>query len=123
MLISNENTPHFPINTIKRGFAKSSRKLIFWLIFIINLFNHLDHGAIAACTTYLMNELSLDHADLGLVGSLVYLGLTIGSTLAGKIFSTYTPKWIVSITILLSCVFLYSLTDSKTMLGLSISRI
>ena len=123
MLISNENTSHFPINTIKRGFAKSSRKLIFWLIFIINLFNHLDHGAIAACTTYLMNELSLDHADLGLVGSLVYLGLTIGSTLAGKIFSTYTPKWIVSITILLSCVFLYSLTDSKTMLGLSISRI
>ena len=71
----------------KRGFAKITRKLLFWLIFIINLFNHLDHGAIAACTTYLMTELNLDHADLGIVGSLVYLGLTCGASLAGMLFS------------------------------------
>lgn len=110
------------IHSIKRGFAKSSRKLIFWLIFLINLFNHLDHGAIAACTTYLMSELNLDHADLGIVGSLVYLGLTFGASLAGMIFSAYTPKWIVSISIIVSCVFLYSLTDSQTILGLCVSR-
>ena len=106
----------------KRGFAKITRKLLFWLIFIINLFNHLDHGAIAACTTYLMTELNLDHADLGIVGSLVYLGLTCGASLAGMLFSAYTPKWIVSISIIASCIFLYSLTDSTSMLGLCFSR-
>ena len=118
---SETETPIISSN-IKRGFAKYSRKLIFYLIFFINLFNHLDHGAISACNTYLMNELNLTHADLGFIGSLVYLGLTFGAILAGYIFNIYTPKWIVSISILLTCIFLYSLTISNTFISLCISR-
>ena len=118
---SETETPNISSN-IKRGFAKYSRKLIFYLIFFINLFNHLDHGAISACNTYLMNELNLSHADLGFIGSLVYLGLTFGAILAGYIFNIYTPKWIVSISILITCIFLYSLTISNTFISLCISR-
>ena len=109
---SETETPIISSN-IKRGFAKYSRKLIFYLIFFINLFNHLDHGAISACNTYLMNELNLSHADLGFIGSLVYLGLTFGAILAGYIFNIYTPKWIVSISILITYIhlFLFVLED------------
>lgn len=117
-LLQNGNTI-----AIKRGFAKYSRKLIFWLIFTINLLNHLDHGSIAACTTNLMEELDLDHAQLGVVGSLVYLGLTLGAIIAGKVFNTYEPKWIVSISIIVSSFFLYYMTKCTSMLGLSLCRL
>ena len=54
-----------------------------------------------------MNELNLSHADLGFIGSLVYLGLTFGAILAGYIFNIYTPKWIVSISILITYIYLF----------------
>ena len=58
---SETETPIISSN-IKRGFAKYSRKFIFYLIFLINLFYHFDHEAISVCYIYLMNELNLSHA-------------------------------------------------------------
>ena len=39
---------------------------------------NVDHGILPACTTEVKEDLQLDNANLGLLGSLVYAGLVIG---------------------------------------------
>jgi hypothetical protein len=113
----------FPqIKTVKRGFGKFRRKLIFFLIFAINILINFDHGSIAAGATTLMKELNLDHVSLGLIGSLVYLGLTFGASSAGPLFNNYSPKWIVATSIGIACFFLYYFTLVQTSLGLGLCR-
>lgn len=63
---------------VHRGFGKFKRKLIFLLLCLINILLNMDHGAIPAGTTVLMKELNLDYIQLGIIGSLVFLGLTLG---------------------------------------------
>ena len=119
---SSELSTSLKIESIKRGFSKNSRKIIFYLILSIHFLNHLDHGAIDACNTYLMSELNLDHSDLGSVGSSVFLGLTFGASIAGYIFNYISPKWIISSSIILTCLSLYFLTQSKNLIYLCLCR-
>ena len=110
-------------NKTRRGFGKFNRKLVFFLIFFINILINLDHGAIPAGTTKLMSDLDLDHVYIGMIGSFVFLGLTIGASIAGFMFNNYTPKWVVCGSILSSSFFLYCFTQSKTFFILGLSRI
>jgi hypothetical protein len=54
-------------------------KLIFAVVFCTNLMINVDHGILPACTKEVKEELNLDNANLGLLGSLVYLGLVLGN--------------------------------------------
>jgi len=119
---SSQNSLSYQTESLKRGFSKKKRKLVFYLILLIHFFNHLDHGAIDACNTYLMTELNLDHSDLGSVGSSVFLGLTFGASIAGYIFNYFTPKCIVSCSIILTSLSLYFLTQSNTLFYLCLCR-
>lgn len=107
----------------KRGFGKFKRKLIFLLIFLINIIINFDHGAIPAATTTLMTNLNLDHVAIGVLGSLVFLGLTLGACCAGPLFNNYAPKWIVSAGIIAANLFLYYFTQATTAVGLGICRV
>lgn len=106
-----------------RPFGKSKRRVIFILIFFINILINLDHGAIPAGTTKLKNELGLDNVALGIIGSFVFLGLVLGSLSAGIIFQTYSCKWTVNLSLLFSCFFLYFFTISENIIVLSLCRI
>lgn len=107
---------------IRRGFGKEMRKLIFILIFSISMLTNFDHGAIPAATTVLMEELHLNSMTLGIIGSILFLGLTFGASSAGFIFNNYTPKWIVTISIGCSCFFLYNFSQATTPVSLGIFR-
>jgi MFS family permease len=107
---------------IRRGFGKFMRKMIFILIVIIDILLNVDHGAIPAATTILMNELKLDSFSLGVIGSILFFGLTCGAIAAGPLFNNYAPKWIISISIIGCSFCLYSFTESNTMAMLSFWR-
>jgi hypothetical protein len=51
---------------------------MFYVIFFTNLMINVDHGILPAATTVLKTDLELDNMNLGLLGSLVYLGLVLG---------------------------------------------
>lgn len=106
-----------------RPFGKFKRKLIFLLIFLINILINIDHGAIPAATTTLKRDLLIDNVSLGIIGSLVYLGLVLGALSASIIFQSYSSKWVVSVSLIISCFFLYLFTVSESVFMLSISRI
>jgi MFS family permease len=95
---------------LHRPFGKFRRKVIFLLIFFVNVLINIDHGAIPAATTIMKRDLDLDNIELGTIGSLVYLGLVLGAMSAGPIFNMYGSKWIVILSVLISCFFLYFFT-------------
>jgi sugar phosphate permease len=108
---------------LHRPFGKFRRKVIFLLIFFVNVLINIDHGAIPAATTIMKRDLDLDNIELGTIGSLVYLGLVLGAMSAGPIFNMYGPKWIVILSVLISCFFLYFFTIVTSIAMLAICRI
>ena len=75
--------------------------LIFVHIFITNILINFDHGTIPAALTELKNDLNLTNADIGILGSLVYLGLTLGATITAPLFSKFNPKYIMTLSLFL----------------------
>ena len=107
----------------RRPYSKYRRKLIFILICIINILINCDHGAIPAGTTELKEAKNLSNIQLGTIGSLVYLGLVLGSISGGFIFSTYSSKWVIIISLLATCAFLYFFTESNYYLTMAFCRV
>ena len=70
----NKIIPHKPYS-YRRPFSKKKRKFIYILICLINIFINLDRGAIPAGTTEIKNKNKISNAELGMIGSLLYLGL------------------------------------------------
>ena len=107
----------------RRPYSKSRRKLIFILICIINIMINCDHGAIPAGTKELKEAKNLSNMQLGTIGSLVYLGLVLGSISGGFIFSNYASKWVVIISLIASCAFLYFFTISDNWETMAFCRV
>jgi MFS family permease len=107
----------------RRGFGNYRRKLILILLVFINIFINLDHGSIPAATSTLMTELNLDHVALGIIGSLVFLGITIGAVVAGPMFNMYAPKWLIIVSLLCISFFLYAFISATSVLYLGFSRV
>lgn len=61
----------------------------------LNMLINLDHGIIPACTYELKRDLNIDDLFLGMLGSLVFLGLMVGSLSSGVLFTKYSSKTIL----------------------------
>ena len=107
----------------RRPYSKYRRKLIFILICIINILINCDHGAIPAGTKELKEAKNLSNIQLGTIGSLVYLGLILGSISGGYIFSTYASKWVIINSLIATCIFLYFFTVSNYYLTMAFCRV
>ena len=107
----------------RRPYSKYRRKLIFILICIINILINCDHGAIPAGTKELKEAKNLSNIQLGTIGSLVYLGLVLGSISGGYIFSTYGSKWVIINSLLATCIFLYFFTTSDIYTTMALCRV
>ena len=124
---SNKNSSkHIIINksySYRRPFSKQKRKFIFLLICLINILINLDRGAIPAGTTEIKEKNNITNAELGMIGSLLYFGLVLGSLTGGYFFSKYSSKWLVILSLFSFCFFLYSFTILVNCGGLYICRV
>ena len=59
-------------------FSRNTRYFIFVLLIFINLIINMDHGTIPAATSEIKQDLNIDNDNLGVLGSLVYLGNLLG---------------------------------------------
>ena len=107
----------------RRPFSKNKRKFIFLLICLINILVNLDRGAIPAATTEIKEKIKISNAQLGMIGSLLFLGLILGSLTGGYIFSKYSSKWIVILSLFVFCFFLYSFTILESYGGMYLCRV
>jgi len=120
--IINKIIPHKPYS-YRRPFSKKKRKFIYILICLINIFINLDRGAIPAGTTEIKNKNKISNAELGMIGSLLYLGLILGSISGGYFFSKYASKWLVISSLFILSFFLYSFTLLESSKGMYLCRI
>ena len=117
------NIYHHKAFSYRRPFSKQKRKFIFILILLINIFINFDRGAIPAGTTEIKNKNKITNAELGMIGSLIYFGLILGSFSGGYFFSKYASKWLVITSLFIFAFFLYSFTLLESSGGLYLCRI
>jgi hypothetical protein len=61
--------------------SRTSRWILFFLLFIIQIVMNMDHGTVPAATDEIRKDLNIDDDILGIFGSLVFLGNLIGTFL------------------------------------------
>jgi len=83
---------------------------------------NLDHGIIPAATKEIKTDLQIAEVELGLLGSIVYGGLLLGSLVAGQIFQKFNSKSIITTTISAYILSLLMFPISKDILLLGLSR-
>ena len=100
--------------------ATRARKLkrIFCGMAVVQVVTNFDGGAVPAALLEIRDTFDLDPVSLGLVGSLVYEGIAIGSLLAGPLLSTVSPRRCTQITLMLNtaATLLFGLSTSTSML-------
>ena len=102
---------------------KHERKLMYRVAWCTQILINLDHGILPACTKEIKEDVGLDEVGLGLLGSLVYLGLICGSLTAGPLFQKISSKKIICTTTLLNLIFLLIFPTTNNLFWLGISRI
>ena len=96
---------------------------VFILIFLANILINIDHGAIPACSNSIKQKLEIGNFEFGVIGSVVFAGLTVGSAVATGIYSR--SDWIkptLVITVVLNGVSLYCFAQTDSYFGIIICR-
>ena len=125
-LDENNNLNDQTIVSIKLNSFIMNRKirwLIFSLFIVLNLLMNFDHGTVPAATEQLRNYLDLDDSELGLFGSLVFLGVIIGSLISLTIINTFNRKYILMVCLILCGLSLFLFTKTKNYILLCIDRV
>lgn len=52
------------------------------MIFLSNVLINVDHGTLPGCANQFSDTLDINQASFGTIGSIVYAGLSLGSTVA-----------------------------------------
>lgn len=103
------------------------KRPIRWLIFIIfiltNILVNLDHGIIPSATGALKRDLKLNDSELGLFGSLVFVGNIIGSMISVSLINNFNRKHLIIICLILCGICLYGFTLLKNTMLLYFNRI
>ena len=99
------------------------RWIIFLIFLIINLLMNVYHGVVPAATEQLKEYLNLSDSELGLFGSLVFVGVIIGSLVSLTIINTFNRKYILIICLILCGLSLFIFTMTKRYILLCIDRV
>jgi len=89
---------------------------------ICNIIVNFDHGIIPACTFMLKKELNIDDLFLGVLGSMVFMGLMSGSLFSGYMFTKYQCKKLILFSLGMIAVGIIMFTfsgENKTLLIIS----
>ena len=102
---------------------RKERWILFVIFTLVNLLNNFDHGTIPASTNELRNYLGLSDSQLGIFGSLVFLGVMIGSLFSLTIINIFNRKYILLFFLILQSIFLFIFTTTKSHTLLFIDRV
>ena len=74
--------------------------MVFRALFIFDICVNIDHGAIPACLHEMKIDLGLKEVQVGSFGSLVFLGLGVGSALTSLIIGRISYKLLLSMSLI-----------------------
>lgn len=88
-------------------------KLSFALIFYFNLIINVDHGVMPAGAITIKEYLGVSNTEYGLLGSIVFFGLVLGSLAATFVFNTINTKVILISVMILNALSQFAFTTTK----------
>lgn len=93
--------------------SESLLNFVFCFVWFGNLIINLDHGSVPAATKVIKRDLSLDNAQLGKLGSVVFGGLVIGSMFATVVFNKLKYKHILTVSFFGNAIGLLIVSQTK----------
>ena len=81
-----------------------------WILFASNFCVNIDMGILPACTLKISKELSLETAEYGLLGSIVYVGQAVGCVFAAVMFKKIDEHKVIPVGLLLNMLTLLFFT-------------
>jgi predicted MFS family arabinose efflux permease len=103
--------------------SRSIRWIIFIMFFITGVVVNLDHGTIPGATEEIQIDLNLDKTELGMFGSLVFLGNLIGALFSFTIINLVNRKILLICSLALNALCLYSFILTKWYWFLLLNRV
>ena len=91
---------------------------LFVLIFLSNVLINVDHGALPGCFDQVKEKFSINNFQFGILGSVVFGGLTIGSAVAAGAYSKgewIKPTLIITLTMNALVLYLFTATTNFTL--------
>jgi len=73
-------------------YSKKTINCTFFLVFLSNVFINVDHGSLPGCSNQIKADLNMNNFQFGILGSIVYGGLTLGAGIATGVYNK--AKWI-----------------------------
>lgn len=69
-----------------KKYLDSKLKWIFVLVFYCSVMVNVDHGTLPGCSVQVIKKLEMKNIGYGALGTVVYIGLSIGSAVGTKSF-------------------------------------
>lgn len=105
------------------GFSNKTNILVLLYIFYLDILVNIDHGAIPAGISDMSKDLDMEAEKLGLLGSMVFFGLFIGSLSASVFFYRISYKTLIGLSLVVNGFSLGFLTWRTDFLTMCISRL
>lgn len=121
--ISTSDERIIQLKKISIPLPRRKRWLIFSIFVILNIMINVDHGTVPAATEEIKNDLNINDEQLGLFGSLVYLGNMFGSLVSLTLINKLNRKYLLAVSLTLSGGFLMTFTIWSSLYFLFSNRI
>lgn len=121
--ISTSDERIIQLKKISIPLPRRKRWLIFSIFVILNIMINVDHGTVPAATEEIKKDLNINDEQLGLFGSLVYLGNMFGSLVSLTLINKLNRKYLLAVSLTLSGGFLMTFTIWSSLYFLFSNRI
>lgn len=74
--------------------------MIFLLMILTNILINLDHGILPACNSEMAAEYDMNETEVGLLGSIVYLGISVMGMFAGRLYQHFNSKMLTVVSLI-----------------------
>lgn len=107
---------------LPEGYSQSLVYMTLYAVFFANLFCNVDMGILPAGSTVIKEDLNINNAQFGVLGSVVYFGQTLGAALASGLLVRVNPKFLLFTCLCCNIVALLAFTWRKDFWILALSR-
>lgn len=90
-------------------------RFTFFNIFWSNVFINVDHGSLPGCAAKIKEDINMNDFEFGLLGSVVYGGLTLGAGVATGVY--HNSKYVkpaLTVTLAFNSLFIWLFSVSKS---------
>ena len=102
-----------PVNQsmeVKEPFSNTYIYITFIYLIVANVWVNFDHGVLPAGAIQIQTDLDMSNKAFGGLGSIVFVGLTIGSIFATYLFQNSNTKILLTTVVLLNSLTLFLFT-------------